>query len=120
MSKFDDRSWRHWVGMAFLTSQLLSIAYSRFIPECFFCWAPYDEHSRYTIDVQIDGKPMSPDEISARYRYAARGWEVRAIHNVISLVRQYEMTYGQSDNATVTISYVVNGRPEETWTWPKS
>ena len=120
MDPFDRKYWRHWLGAVFLTSQLLSIGYARFIPERFFCWAPYDEHSRYTIDVQIGGRALSADEISTRYRYNAGGWEVRAIHNVISLVRQYEMTYGYSEQAWVTITYVVNGRPQETWTWPES
>ena len=120
MDSFDRTCWRHWAGIVFLTAQVLSIAYARFIPERFFSWGPYDEHTRYTIDVQIDGQPLSGHEISARYRYNAGGWEVRAIHNVISLVRQYEMTYGHADQARVTVTYVVNGRPQETWTWPES
>ena len=120
MDSVDRKYWRHWVGAAFLTGQLLSIGYARFIPERFFCWGPYDEHSRYTIDVEIDGRPLSAHEITTRYRYNAGGWEVRAIHNVISLVRQYETTYGHAEQARVTITYVVNGRAQETWTWPKS
>ena len=120
MDSLDSKSWRHWVGIAFLTAQLFVIAYARFTPERFFAWASYDEHSRYTIDVQINGASLSADEISARYRYSAQGWEPRAIHNVISLVRQYEMTYGESEKAKVTIHYAVNGQPPEIWTWPES
>ena len=120
MARFDRKSWRHWAGLFFLTLQLLAVAYVRFSPERFFAWAPYDQHSRYTIDVRIDGRRLPADDVAARYGYASQGWEVRAIQNVMSLVRQYEMTYGRSDNATVTIDYVVNGRPRQTWTWPES
>ena len=120
MASFDRKSWRHWAGLFFLVSLLLAFSYARVIPERFFSWAPYDQHSRYTINVRIDGKLLPADDVAVRYGYAPRGWEVRAIHNVISLVRQYEMTYGRPDHATVTIDYVVNGRPPQTWTWPES
>jgi hypothetical protein len=112
-------NWRHGVGIAFLGLQLLAIIHARFVPERFFCWGPYDEHSRYWIDVTIDGKPLPAEEISERYRYESSGWEVRRMRNVISIVRQYETSYGHADNALVTVSHEVNGRPLETWIWPE-
>ena len=57
--------------------------------------------------------------MASKYRYQAAGWEPRSIHNIISLVEQYEMTYGGADDAEVTIRYVVNGHPERTWSWPQ-
>ena len=120
MNSFDRHCWRHWVGAGFLAAQLLAIAYARFVPERFFCWAPFDQHTQYTIHVQIDGEALPYDTVSERYRYRAGGWEVRAIQNVISLVRQYEETYGRSEEARVVIDYEINGRPQETWTWPES
>lgn len=110
----------HIVGLAFISLQLFAIAYSRFIPERFFCWAPYDEHTRYEISVHINGEPLSRSEITDRYRYASKSWEVRSINNVISLVRQYEQTYGRADNAVVSIRYSMNGHPEQYWTWPEN
>lgn len=109
----------HAAGVAFLLAQVAGIAWARFVPERFFCWAPYDEHSRFEVRVAIDGRPLSPDEVSARYRYPARAWEPRSIHNIISQVRQFETTYGRDDGAEVVIEYVTNGRPKETWTWPQ-
>lgn len=110
---------RHLVGLSFLALQLLSIVYARFTDERFFCWAPYDEHSRYSIRVSIGGSPLSESEVASRYRYQAAGWEPRSIHNIFSLVQQYETSYGETDAAEVTIRYVVNGHPERIWTWPR-
>jgi hypothetical protein len=118
--KSGDRiSGRHVAGVVFLALQVLSIAYARVIPERFFCWAPYDERSEYRIDVELNGQSLPAKEVAERYRYRANGWEARSVHNVISMVRQYESTYGKDDNARVTIHYQTNGRPKEAWQWPK-
>ena len=95
--------------------QLSVIIYSRFIPERFFCWAPYDEHTNYKINVTIEGRELSTQEVNERYRYTPEGWEPRAIHNVFSIVKQYEETYGKKDNAEVEIVYKTNGHKEERW-----
>jgi hypothetical protein len=109
---------RHVAGLVFLALQIGAILQARFIPERFFCWAPFDEHSYFRIEVEVAGRRLSRAEVEARYRYRAEGWEPRSIHNVISIVRQYESSYGRGSDARVTIRYVVNGHPEETWTWP--
>lgn len=111
--------WSHVAGVAFLALQLLSIAYARFAPEKFFCWAPYDQHTFYRLEVAVGGRQLSADEIAQRYRYSASTWEVREIQNVISLVRQYEETYGADDEAVVRMEYETNGHPARTWTWPE-
>lgn len=106
------------VGILFLGLQAVSVAYAQTIPERFFCWAPYDIHTRYTIEVEIDGRTLSTREAQLRYRYSADGWEPRSIHNVFSMIAQYESTYGAPDGARVTVDYAINGRPPERWTWP--
>lgn len=103
------------IGISFLLIQLSSIVYARFIPERFFCWAPYDEHSHYKINVIINGSDLSAKEVSARYRYTPEGWEPRSMHNIFSIVKQYEVTYGKEDNATVEIVYRTNGHNEKRW-----
>ncbi len=119
MKQSGKTSWRHVIGLGFLGLQLLSIAYARIAPERFFCWAPYDQHALYKITVEHGGVQLSPPEITSRYHYYSRGWEPRSIHNVISIVRQFESTYGLADDAKVTITYEINGHPRNTWTWPK-
>lgn len=105
-------------GVLFLLVQVLSIIYARFVPERFFCWAPYDIHTEYVIHVRIDDQNLSKDEISKRYRYSSKGWDPRSIYNVISLVLQYETTYGKEEGAQVKIIYSINGKPAEVWEYP--
>jgi predicted ATP-grasp superfamily ATP-dependent carboligase len=115
-----ESSWLSAVGIAFLCAQLGSILYSPFIPEKFFCWAPFDQHTLYSIEVTIDGRALGADEIASRYRYPQSAWEVREIQNVISIVRQYERTYGTDENASVSLTYRTNGHEQRTWTWPRT
>lgn len=105
------------IGVLFLLLQVGGIIYARFIPERFFCWAPYDIHTKFEVFVTIDGQELSNSEIESRYRYKMKGWEQRSIHNIISLISQYERTYGQSDNAEVYMIYAINGHPEQKWTY---
>ena len=109
----------HLAGIAFLAAQLASVLYARFIPEKFFCWAPYDEHTHYAIRVVVDGHDLSKEEITERYRYPQTAWEVREMDNVLSIIRHYEQTYGAEDSANVSVTYRTNGHAEETWGWPQ-
>lgn len=104
-----------YVGGIFLFLQLALIIYARFIPERFFCWAPYDEHSYYEIKVMINGDTLSQNEVRSRYRYKAKGWEPRSMDNIFSLVEQYEQTYGLNDKASVIIDYQTNGHKKLQW-----
>jgi hypothetical protein len=103
------------IGILFISIQLASIIYARFIPERFFCWAPYDSHTLFEVFVTIDSKTLSQQETEKRYGYKMKGWEQRSIHNIFSLVKQYERTYGKKDNASVIIIYSTNGHPKKTW-----
>lgn len=103
----------------FFSLQIAGILVSRFTKTRFFCWAPYDEISFYDIDVSIDGKELDEEKISDRYRKPEYGRENRSIHNLISIIRQYETTYGKDDNASVELSFIKNGHSEKTWTWPE-
>ena len=40
----------------FIIAQIISLAVARYIPERFFCWAPYDEHTYINVNVEINGK----------------------------------------------------------------
>ncbi|MEY8849772.1 hypothetical protein AB9K26_13215 [Psychroserpens sp. XS_ASV72] len=106
---------RGFIGVVFLVLQLISIGYARFIPERFFCWGPYDEHTQFEVTVTIDGKTLSSEETENRYRYKMNGWEQRSIYNIKSLISQYERTYGKDDDADVLMIYSKNGHPEEKW-----
>ena len=106
---------RFYIGILFLLLQVGSIIYARFIPERFFCWAPYDTHVKFEVVVTIDGKTLSIEDTIARYNYKMQGWEQRSIHNIISLISQYERTYGKDDNAQVHMTYAINGNEKKEW-----
>lgn len=106
------------IGSLFLIWQLGMIAYARFVPTRYFCWAPYDTQTAYSLSVTISGRELTPDEIRARYRRPARGRDNRSPNHVMDVVQQYEETYGRGDGAQVVMSYSVNGHPEEQWKWP--
>lgn len=56
------------IGILFLLLQLGSVVYARFIPEKFFCWAPYDEHTYYKIKVSLNGEELSAKEVKIASR----------------------------------------------------
>ena len=64
---------RYFFGIGFLAFQVLLIVYTRFIPERFFCWAPYDQHTYMDVEVVIDNKKLTEKEIKERYHYRAVG-----------------------------------------------
>lgn len=103
------------IGVLLLVAQFFSIMYARFIPERFFCWSPYDEHSYMEVSVIINGRELTEPEIRERYHYRAIGWEKRSINNVFYLIKQYETTYGIKDRAKVLVKYTINGHKEEIW-----
>lgn len=106
------------IGLIFLALQVCSIIYARFVPERFFCWAPYDIHTQFNISVAVDGKGLPSEEITDRYGYRSSGWDPRSIYNVLSIIEQYEATYGKEDQAVVTVIFSINGKPEQVWKLP--
>ena len=107
------------LGIGFLLLQVGSIGYARFIPERYFCWAPYDEHTYYDISVKVNGQLLSKKDTEQRYHYQAVGWEPRAIDNVFSVIRQYETSHGKDEHAKVQVLYRTNGHDEKIWSFPK-
>lgn len=108
---------RRIIVLAFFAVQVFGIIYSRFLDERYFCWAPFDQISYYEIKLKVNGVVFSPEEIKGRYKISANGRENRSIHNVFSIVRQYESSYGKKDLAEVKVIYSTNGKAEEVWSF---
>lgn len=106
---------RFYIGIIFICLQIGSIIYARFIPERFFCWAPYDSHINFKTTVTINNKVLSTEEAVERYHYKMAGWEQRSIHNIFYLITKYERTYGVLDSARVKVNYSINGHKESVW-----
>ncbi|SEQ38948.1 hypothetical protein SAMN05421824_1517 [Hyunsoonleella jejuensis] len=55
------------LGMLFLLFQVGSVVYARLVPQWYFCWAQYDEHTNYAISLKINGELLSKEDITNRY-----------------------------------------------------
>lgn len=106
---------RFFISSLFIVIQIALIIYARFIPERFFCWAPYDIHTKFEVNGNINGEDVGTKELSWRYGYRMQGWEQRSIYNVFSIIKQYETTYGKEDIVEVKVNYSVNGHQEQVW-----
>jgi hypothetical protein len=111
-------AWLRWVaGGALLLAQAGGIVYSRFVPERYFCWAPYDIHTEFVIEARVGGRELNGEEIHARYHIPKAGADHRSPHNVIDLLRRVERRHRDS-SVEVVLRYRVNGGAEQTWRWP--
>ncbi|MCK5443430.1 MAG: hypothetical protein KAJ23_16210 [Maribacter sp.] len=111
---------KYFLGGIFLFIQICSIVYARFIPERFFCWAPYDEETYLNTIIIVGDKSLSKKEVNNRYRYQVNGWEPRSVNNVFNIIEQYEKTYGENENAQVTVKYKTNGHKMKEWVYSNS
>lgn len=99
----------------FFLLQVIGIIYSRFLDERYFCWAPFDQISLYEIKVEVNGVIYSKEQINRRYNLQGNGRENRSIHNVFSIIKQYEESYGREEKAVVKVIYSTNGKVKEEW-----
>ena len=60
--------WRTLLGATLLILQGGAIVRARFVDDRYFCWAPFDRQTRYSIAASVNGRPLTPAEIRARYK----------------------------------------------------
>lgn len=106
---------RLFFGILFLSIQIVLIVYARFVPERFFCWAPYDEQISYKVIARDGDRFLTKQELIDRYRRRVDGWEQRSIHNLFNIIEQYEKTYGIKDSLYIEVEYSRNGKNKEKW-----
>lgn len=101
----------------------------------YFAWAPNDYAVTYDLDVSVDGRRLTREQIADRYRLDLTDrvdrneqrelglsphqhylWEDPPQH-LIDRIDRYEETYG-SGTAVVTLRYQVDGQSEHVWRWP--
>jgi hypothetical protein len=103
------------VGLALLAFQVGAIAYARFVPARYFCWAPFDMQTDYRLEVTVNGKKLTDKEIQQRYRRPAKGTDNRSSRHVMDIVEQAEQSYHPDDRVEVLMTYRVNGKQEQQW-----
>jgi hypothetical protein len=97
------------LGAVFLIAQLVWVLDQQAGSSRYFAWAPNDSETEYSIAVRVDDRALTPDEIQERYHIPVNGVDETFPGHVLSVVEQYEATYGRDDGAIVTVSYRVNG-----------
>jgi hypothetical protein len=106
------------LGFCLLAIQLAGIAHSRTVQERYFCWAPYDIHTSYSIQTRIDGRDLSASEIRHRYNKPKQDRDNRSPFNVIDVIRRVERMR-VTEAAEVRLRYRVNGKAVQVWRWPE-
>jgi hypothetical protein len=122
-SSFEDRqffktmTWSKWLGIAFLCFQLGLVIWARFVPQRYFCWAPHDCQTEYTLHVTVNGRELNDKEIFERYRRHQKDRDVRSVANVQLWIKQRDTTYGRNDDVSVIMDYAINGIGQAPWLW---
>ena len=106
---------RRALAISILAFQIAAIIYARFVPSRYFCWAPFDMQTDYRIQATINGKPLNPSQIRARYRRPPAGTDNRSVQHVIDIIQQVEQRYHPSDASEISLRYRINGKQEQTW-----
>jgi hypothetical protein len=107
------------LGVLLLAAQVGAIVYSRFTPLRYFCWAPFDQQTQYTIAVEIGGEGLTDMQIQRRYRRTAEGTDNRSAHHLFDLIERAEKKFEPAGRSRVTVVYRVNGGPEDVWQYPR-
>ncbi len=111
------RCWVVAAGGVLMGLQVVGIVAARFTETRYFCWAPYDEITRFELRVVIDGRELSQQEVKRRYRLAQATRDNRSWAHVPAIVAHYERTRGRVDGAVVEYRYRVNGSEARLWRW---
>ena len=111
-------AWSTLVGITFLVGQLAWGLYERTRPTRYFCWAPNDTVTDYELEVTIDSRLASDDQVYRRYGWPRAGRFENVPQHLVDIIRQYEITYGRRENARVRLRYRVNNHAPQEWVWP--
>jgi hypothetical protein len=103
-------------AVALLAFQLLSIAHARRVPTRYFCWAPYDVQTEYWLEASVGDRVLLPDEVRARYRRPAHGFDNRSPHHLIDILEGVEERLPAHEQARIRLRYTRNGKPQPDWT----
>src|SRR3954451_4346974 len=95
------------IGLSLLTFQVGAIVYAHFVPARYFCWAPFDMQTDYRLEVTVNRRQLSAQEIQQRYRRPAKGTDNRSTQHLIDIIEQAEQRYHPDDQTHVTMTYRV-------------
>ena len=107
------------IPILLLAFQLGAIAYARFVPTRYFCWAPFDIQTDYVAKSTVNGRELTAAEFRRRYRRPMSGFDNRSPQHVIDMLQQVEeKRLALGENAVIAMQYRVNGKQFQEWHWP--
>jgi hypothetical protein len=98
-----------------LALQAGGIVYARFVPARYFCWAPYDMQTEYTLEVRVRGRELTAAEVQRRYRRPRKGSDNRSAQHLIDIIEAVEARQPATERAQVVMRYRVNGKEQPAW-----
>ena len=111
--------WRILIGLLILALQAGAIVRARFVNDRYFCWAPFDQQTKYEIGVAIGDEGLTESQIRNRYRRPAQGVDNRSAHNLFDIITRAEQKFEKWGRSRVIVRYSVNGHEEREWRYPQ-
>lgn len=112
-------NWRYAIGLTLLALQGAAIVRARFADDRYFCWAPFDQQTKYEIGVTIGGEGLTEFQILRRYRRPFEGVDNRSANHIFDIIRRAEKKLEPAGRSRVTVVYSVNGGQEQVWNYPE-
>jgi hypothetical protein len=112
-------NWRYGIGLTLLALQAAAIVRGRFAGDRYFCWAPFDQQTKYEIGVTIGGEGLTEFQIQRRYRRPFEGVDNRSANHIFDIIRRAERKLEPAGRSRVTVIYSVNGGQEQVWNYPE-
>lgn len=112
-------SWRFALGVTLLMLQAGAIVRARFAGDRYFCWAPFDQQTKYSIGVSIGDEWLAEEQIRKRYRRPATGVDNRSAQHLFDIISRAEQRFEPAGRSRVVVRYRINGHQEQVWRYPQ-
>lgn len=112
-------NWRIAIGVLLLALQAGAIVRARFANDRYFCWAPFDQQTKYEIGVAIGDEGLAESQVRQRYRRPPAGVDNRSAHHLFDIITRAEQKFEKWGRSRVVVRYSVNGHEEQEWRYPQ-
>lgn len=111
--------WRFALGVSLLLLQAGAIVRARFAADRYFCWAPFDQQTVYSIAVTVGDEGLAASQIRQRYRRPAEGVDNRSANHLFDIITCAEQKFEKWGRSRVHVRYRINGHEEREWRYPQ-
>lgn len=107
------------IGVLLLALQVGAIVRARFANDRYFCWAPFDQQTKYAIGLAIGDEGLTEPQIQRRYRRPAEGVDNRSAQHLFDIITRAEKKFEKWGRSRVYVRYSINGHEEREWRYPE-